>query len=129
MAKQEIDSNELIELIKKFVHVSINSIEGSSIKDYSKKYYNTNIIVALYAPWGGNYKFKNATTFTFLNYKQRVKHGIYPIIHFDRKNPVDNFTIAYGISENTAPEFIWDKSILEKGSPNNKKSLYINPDI
>ena len=124
MAQQEITSEELIELIKDFVKVSRNSIEGTSTKKYSKWYYNTKIQVALYPMYGGNYKFKNATTFTFLNYKQKVKHGIYPIIHFDRKTDVDNFTIAYGISQDTPPDTNWDDYVLKKGSPNDKRSLY-----
>lgn len=78
--KKEIDANELFELIKKFIHISINSIAGSKPGEFSKNYRNTKIKVSFYSMHGGNSKFQNAPTFTFLNYGQKVTHGIYPII-------------------------------------------------
>lgn len=122
--KKEIDANELFELIKKFIHISINSIAGSKPGEFSKNYRNTKIKVSFYSMHGGNSKFQNAPTFTFLNYGQKVTHGIYPIIHLNRKDPVDNFTIAYGISEKTQPEILWNNSTLKKLESNGSNSLY-----
>ncbi len=122
--KKEIDANELFELIKKFIHISINSIAGSKPGEFSKNYRNTKIKVSFYSMHGGNSKFQNAPTFTFLNYGQKVTHGIYPIIHLNRKDPVDNFTIAYGISEKTQPEILWSSSTLKNLESNGSKSLY-----
>lgn len=122
--KKEIDANELFELIKKFIHISINSIAGSKPGEFSKNYRNTKIKVSFYSMHGGNSKFQNAPTFTFLAYRQKVTHGIYPIIHLNRKDPVDNFTIAYGISEKTQPEILWNNSTLKKLESNGSKSLY-----
>ncbi len=122
--KKEIDANELFELIKKFIHISINSIAGSKPGEFSKNYRNTKIKVSFYSMHGGNSKFQNAPTFTFLNYGQKVTHGIYPIIHLNRKDSVDNFTIAYGISEKTQPEILWSSSTLKNLESNGSKSLY-----
>lgn len=122
--KKEIDANELFELIKKFIHISINSIAGSKPGEFSKNYRNTKIKVSFYSMHGGSSKFQNAPTFTFLNYGQKVKHGIYPIIHLNRKDSVDNFTIAYGISEKTQPEILWSSSTLKNLESNGSKSLY-----
>ena len=121
---KEINSDELIELIKKFINISLNEIIGSKPSEFSKEYLKTKIKVSFYASNGGNSRFKNSPTFIFTVDKNKLTNGIYPIILVNRKQQTDNFTIAYGKSETHVPKINWEKSILDKGKPNDKKSLY-----
>lgn len=120
----EISSDSLINLIKQFVIVCKNAVQGSKPSIFSRTYHKTNIKVSLYARNGGNSRYKNVPTFAFLNYNQTISNGICPIIFFDRKTKKDNFSIAYSISTTKKPQQIWNDSILEKGVSNPQKSLY-----
>lgn len=129
MDKREISSEELIQFICEFVDVVLNHREGSKIAHLQQKYNGTNIRVNYYKNYGGSSIFKDKPTFTFLIDGQTVKKGIYPIIHLDRTNDKNNFNISYGISWANKPDMMWSPNILQKGVPNNDKSLYSTLDL
>lgn len=105
---ETIQSDKLIELIKRFVDVSAHGTSGIQPSEFTKKYKGTQIHATLYKAYGGNSKYVNAPGLLFLDYKQKATNGIYPIILFDRKETVNNFRIAYGWSRKKMPEKTWN---------------------